>query len=167
VITPAEFIQDFPAFSDQTRFPTSLIQFWLNFIYTLINPNVFDTATVISPTGATQFDMVAELYCAHEITLERAAMDQGTLASATGAGTPTGPSGVITSKSGDKLSASYDTTVASEEGAGYLNLTIYGKRIYRLFQLFGAGPIQSNVGSTPPFVTGAWIGPPPWPGWFG
>lgn len=152
-IDSIQFRKDFPAFSDVQRYPDGLVTYWLAFSYKLLNAALF----------ADMLDNAAELYTAHNIVLERRAMDES-IGSKKGSapGQSTGP---IASKSVNGASVSY-TADAAVDGAGNFNLTTYGTRLHQLIKLFGAGPIQANVGCTPPFVAGAWQGPPPWPGWF-
>ena len=61
---------------------------------------------------------------------------------ASAGGIPGSSSGVQSSKSVDGVSVSYDTTVATVEGAGNLNLTTYGTRFAELRDMFGAGGLQ-------------------------
>ena len=39
---------------------------------------------------------------------------------------------------------SYDTATASEEGAGFWNLTVYGQEYIRQARMVGAGPLTVN-----------------------
>lgn len=148
-----QFRKDFPAFIDEVRYPTGLLTYWLSYAYGLLNADAF----------ATMLDSAAELYTAHNIVLERRAMDEaagGNPGSAPGYAT-----GPIASKGANGVSVSYTNDAAIADG-GNFNLTNYGIRLLDLINLFGAGPIQANVGCAPPFTMGAWNGPPPWPGWF-
>ena len=53
-----------------------------------------------------------------------------------------GAVGIVSSKSVDGASVSYDTGTASESGAGFWNATPYGKELYRLLRIFGTGAVQ-------------------------
>lgn len=77
------------------------------------------------------------LRVAHEVTIA----GQNKKAGASG-GTPGNMSGPIQSKQVGSVNASYDTVSASEKDAGYWNLTSYGKRYWRLVQIYGAGVMQ-------------------------
>lgn len=77
---------------------------------------------------------VVGLYAAHCLTAHGSAASGGTGGA--------GASGTVTSKSVDGASVSYDAGSASETGAGWWNLTPYGKELYRLMQIFGAGARQ-------------------------
>lgn len=74
------------------------------------------------------------LYAAHYLTA------YGSTAS--GGNGNGGMLGVVASKSVDGASVSYDTSTGTEEGAGFWNMTAYGRELYQLMQIFGAGGIQ-------------------------
>jgi len=63
-------------------------------------------------------------------------------AAATAGAIPGTVGGVVTSKSVDKVSVSYDGTLGSYEGAGFWNQTNYGVRFYQLARMVGAGGYQ-------------------------
>lgn len=50
--------------------------------------------------------------------------------------------GVVSSKSVDGASVSYDTTSTAWSGAGFWNSTPYGRELWYLMHTFGAGAIQ-------------------------
>lgn len=50
--------------------------------------------------------------------------------------------GVVSSKSVDGASISYDTGSTVEQGAGFWNSTPYGRELWQLMRVFGAGAIQ-------------------------
>ena len=110
----------------------------------------------VPPTAIADFAI--GLYVAHNLTLEKQALDQ-----AARGGAPTGVSGILSSKSVGQVSASYDISSATEEGAGWYNLTIYGRRLFQLAMAKGAGPYQIGIGVAPPLSGGAWPGPWPFP----
>jgi hypothetical protein len=144
-ITTAQFRADFPEFSSTELFPNSGIDFWLAFGYRMVNADRFQS----------NLDIGVELFVAHFITLEA----RNSLAAGSG-GIPGQSSGIISSKSVDKVSISYDTGTGVYDGAGHWNLTNYGTRFYWMIQMFGAGPIQFGQGFAP---TGAGFGTA-WPG---
>jgi hypothetical protein len=160
VVSVAQFRQDYPEFGSLEAYPDSAVTYYLTWATILMNP---DRWMEVLP-------LAVELYAAHFLTEERAAF----LNSITGlpAGNVPGP---VTAKSVDKVSLSYDISSVSDGEAGDWNQTIYGRRLWRLIQMAGMGPIQVGVGCTPPWVWngtaagagGAWPGPPCWPGWFG
>lgn len=152
VVTPPEFRTSFPEFADPAAYPDGQIQYWLNWAYVLLNPCRWGNT----------LDLAAQLYAAHNLVEERRAI----LEAAKG-GVPGNAIGPASSKTVDKVSVSYDIAVVSEKDGGDWNQTIYGRRLYRMIQMFGMGPIQVGIGWTPPWVFGnggAWPGPPAWPG---
>jgi hypothetical protein len=153
-ITVTQFRSDFPAFANTQRYPDGFITYWLNYVYNLVNPTAWGTMT----------DTAAELWVAHLVAVERRAIDES-LRGIPGEqpGQMTGP---VSSKSSDKNSVSYSAEALQKKSYGDLNLTTYGVRFAGLIEMFGAGPIQVNIGASPPWTGGAWQGPPPWPGWF-
>lgn len=50
--------------------------------------------------------------------------------------------GVVSSKSVDGASISYDTGSTVEQGAGFWNSTPYGRELWQLMRVFGAGAVQ-------------------------
>jgi len=86
---------------------------------------------------STLFDFGLELMVAHNLALERRALDEGAKG-----GVPGWGRGLVNNSSVDKATVGYDTTAAIEEGAGHWNLTTYGTRFKRLMNLVGAGPFQ-------------------------
>lgn len=64
-------------------------------------------------------------------------------AAAGGSGTSAGSGmGVVSSKSVDGASISYDTGSTTEANAGFWNSTPYGRELWQLMRVFGAGAIQ-------------------------
>ncbi len=78
---------------------------------------------------------VMGLYTAHYLKLQGSAADGGN-------GDDNSGLGQVSSMSVDGASVSYDTSSSSEEGAGSWNLTAYGRELWQLIQLFGAGARQ-------------------------
>lgn len=114
-------------------------------------------------------DLATEQWVAHQIVLEKQA-----IAAAASGGNPGTSVGVISSKSVNGVSVSFDVgsvTGGLQETAGYYNQTTYGQRFYRLMRLRGAGPIQLGIGRAPPFLffntwgllgsSNGWAGPYP------
>lgn len=154
-VTVSKFRTDFSEFSDTTAYPDQDVNFWL-----LVA--VGDPAATPPVNGLlnerrlrSQYDLVTELFLAHNLSLEAKAKAEASNGAAPGV--TTGP---VSAKSVDKVSVSYDTGGGLELDAGHWNLTIYGTRFIRLVRLFGMGPIQIGVGATP------WLAGPGWPGPF-
>lgn len=142
-VTPAEFKGHYPEFLSSDTYPNPQVQFWLDTSYSMLNASRWGR----------QLDMAAELYTAHNLALEARAQK-----TADNGGIPGEAVGVLNNKSVDKVSAGYDTSAATEQGAGHWNLTIYGTRFIRLAKMFGAGPVQTGIGSAPPGSASAWPG---------
>lgn len=141
------FRTNFPAFADATRFPAGMVEYWLGLAAKLVNADRWGNLT----------DDGIKLFAAHNLVLERQAMD-----SAANGGTPGMSRGVINSESVDKVSVGYDTTAGIELDAGHWNLTIYGTRFIRLARMMGMGGIQLGAGvdiDTALSSANAWAGP--------
>lgn len=151
-ITPTQFTTNFPEFANAANYPTAVINFYLALAYNLLDARRWGTT----------LDFGAQLFVAHNLVLER----QAQVAALSGA--PPGlAGGPISSKGAGPVSISWDTGSAAEIGAGHWNYTTYGQRYIRLARIMGMGGLQLGIGSGPAFANGAWVGPPPWPGWFG
>ena len=160
-VTNATFRVDFPAFADSTRYPSGLIDFWLNVASQLLNQDRWGPpATYGQPNSF--YDIGQELFVAHNCSIERKAMDEA--ANGAPPGVSTGP---VASKSVDKVSINYSPSDALEPDAGHWNLTVYGTRFAQLMKMAGAGPFQVGIGAAYDPLSGAqaWAGPPFWPGW--
>ncbi len=135
--------------------------------------NPFWGASSVLPSSppTTLADFATEMWVAHQLVLEKQAVD----AARTG-GDPGTKIGIISSKSVNGVSVGFDigsiTGGKMQADAGYYNQTIYGIRFYRLMKIRGSGPIQIGIGQSPPFLFfqndgllgsgNAWAGP--WPG---
>jgi hypothetical protein len=147
-LTQQQFIADFPEFSDPTQYPVSGFNYWNNLATLLFNVQRWQDFLTNG----------MELFIAHNLALEvRAQADAAN-------GAPPGMiTGVISAKSVDKVSISYDTNGGIDAGAGHWNLTIYGTRLTKLINMVGAGPIMVGVGRG-----GGPLNGPGWPGpWTG
>lgn len=139
-ITPQQFRQNFPEFNNVSQYPDAQVQMWLTFSYSRLNTGAPGAAPPFSnpssPWG-NLLDMGAMLLTAHNIVMGR--QNQSTAARRGAPGVATGP---INSKSVDKVSVGYDTTIASLKDAGHYNLTTYGTRYKELERIAGAGAVQ-------------------------
>ena len=126
--TAEKFRADFPEFSDTSRYPDSIISFYLG---------LADTALDQDKHGD-QFIYLSELFTAHYVDLRGKAL---AVASVSGAVNSSG-GGVLSSKSVDKVSASYDTSGIVNPDAGFWNDTGYGREFYWWWSMFGAGGRQ-------------------------
>lgn len=117
----------FPEFADATTYPDAMINFWAGLAATLVQP---------LPATAPSTQLL-DLYVAHAITL--AANNAKAVAAG---GSPGIAGGITSSKSVGSVSISYDTNAGLQNGAGWFNLTVYGRQYWWLIQLFGIGCIQ-------------------------
>jgi len=123
----SDFRRDFPQFSDDTKYPDAVIEFRLNLADMLIDGSAMGN----------MFPYLAELFVAHYMVLNAADTAAGALGGAGGA-----TSGVVASKSVDKVSVSYDNSATLNDDAGFWNFSRYGAEFWQLLMLFGYGGIQ-------------------------
>lgn len=156
-VTVAQFRANFTEFASTTTFPNSMVQFWLNVAYQMLNASRWGR----------QLDLGAQLYAAHNCILEarmNAEAANGGIPGASGSGI-----GVVNSKSVDKVSVGLDVSAMQQEFMGAYGLTVFGVRLWQLIRLFGAGPLQvatpGAVWGSGQFTSiGAWSGPDVTPG---
>lgn len=126
-LTTAQFRQDFPEFADASIYTDSQVMLWLGVSLLLVNECRWGDL----------YNLGIELVTAHHLAI---AMRDQTAAAVGGVpGTMTGP---LASKSVDKVSASYDTSAATLDNAGFWALTSYGMRFLTLARMMGAGGLQ-------------------------
>ena len=123
----ATFRQNFTEFSDTTRYPESLVAFWLDVVTRLLR----------SDRWADLLDVGLGLALAHHLVL--AVRDQNTAQAGKVPGTVLG---MQTSKSVDTVSVSYDVSAVTNEGGGFWNMTSYGVRFLGMARMVGAGWCQ-------------------------
>lgn len=163
-VTTATFRADFPEFGSLAMFPENVLNYYIALGGMLLNQRRWGTPSETATSPPTKkYDFGLELFVAHHVTLEKQAMD----AASAGAAPGTGQGGAVASKSVGPASVSYDTSGAADLDAGHWNQTLYGRRFINLARIVGIGPIQVGIGVAPPLSGSPWIGPPPWPGWFG
>ncbi|EFH3308711.1 TPA: DUF4054 domain-containing protein [Escherichia coli] len=123
-----KFRTDFTLFSDVVRYPDAQVQFRLDLADAMLNEK---------NTGKALFPYLVELFVAHYLVL----YDQDRRAVASG-GSGGASNGVVSSKSVDKVSVSYDTSATLNPDAGFWNTTRYGAEFHQLITMFGAGGRQ-------------------------
>jgi len=143
--TVSEFRTAFPEFADGVKYPDTLVQLWLDVSVRLVNADRWAELTNLGIMLAT----------AHSVVIGA----RSAAAAAKGL-PPGGVAGIQSSKSADGLSASYDVSSVTEQGAGQWNSTVYGTRYFQMLKLMGAGPLQSGVPSANEIGAsgGAWPG---------
>lgn len=141
--TPADLRAAFPEFVDPP-YTDATINYWLGIATKMVN-----------------VDRWGELY-AHGVLLFTAhmlALARRSQVSVAGAnGIPGIVTGVLSSKSADGLSASYDVSSITEENAGHWNLTMYGLQYIRAARMMGAGPIHIGLPKPDDFQGGYFPG---------
>lgn len=145
-ITVAQFRSILPSFADSSIYLDENIQFWINIVSANLDPTRWSN---MLPVGQA-------LYIAHQLTLERQAIMAGMRGGVGGASF-----GLLSSKSINGASVSYDTgNIAMADGGDY-NLTIYGIRFLKLCRQIGAGPLQITPSDWNlwPLAGSGWPGP--------
>ena len=125
-LTVQAFRNAFPAFPAEA-FPDGIVFIRLTLADKFFSPSVWTDDDVRNH--------VMGLYVAHFLTVA------GSKASG-GSGREGSSIGLVASKSVDGASISYDNATTAQEGAGFWNASIYGRELYQLMQLFGAGARQ-------------------------
>lgn len=125
--TVQQFRTDYPEFANETRYPDAIINRALRQADLTLDQNV----------QLDQFVFLAELFTAHYTEL-----GGRTLAASAIGGVNSGGGGVLTSKSVDKVSASYDVSGIVDPDAGFWNNTGYGREFFWWWSMYGAGGRQ-------------------------
>lgn len=123
----ATFRLQFPEFSSGTDYPNDLVSLHL----------AVGEMSLDATAWGDFHDRGLGLFIAHNLALD--AQNQATAAAG---GTLGKVNGVQTSKSVDKVSASYDAGAVTYEGAAFWNMTSYGVRFWQLARIIGAGGRQ-------------------------
>lgn len=121
------FRQQYPEFKDIEVFPDPMVQLWL------------DLAKNILPMDRWQdlYDMGVCLVTAHHLVLavrDQKAADSG--------GTGGAFMGMVSSKSVDSVSVSYDFSAITMADIGHWGMTSYGVRLMTFARMVGAGGVQ-------------------------
>lgn len=119
-----QFRTDYPEFASETRYPDSAVSFYLGQA-----DNTLDQTRL-----GDQFVYLAELFTAHYVEIRGRRTAQAALGAVNSSG-----GGVLTSKSVDKVSASYDVSGIVNPDAGFWNNTDYGREFYYWWSMSGAG----------------------------
>jgi Protein of unknown function (DUF4054) len=161
MITFTQFVADIPEFANVATCTQNSFNRWQQFATLMLTPAWGQPAASGQPY--TQYDFGMELIIAHYLAL--GAMNQ--IAAAAG-GVPGLARGIISSEAAGAVNISYDTVSAAMEDAGQWNLTTYGQDFVLQARLIGAAPMQIGPhGNAGPLNGPAWVGPSPWPGYFG
>lgn len=158
MITYAQFLIDYPEFPNASQ---SSFNYYFQLATLMLTPPWGQPADSGQPY--TMYDIGTELIIAHYLALKQLAVK----AAAVG-GIPGIARGIISAESVGAVSLSYDTASAAMEDAGQWNLTTYGQDFVQRARLVGSAPTQVSPGpNRTPYNGPAWVGPSPWPGYFG
>ncbi|WHS97794.1 MAG: hypothetical protein LZT29_00671 [Pantoea stewartii] len=125
--TVEQFRTDFPQFNNSTLYPDTQVQFRLNLADIQLDQNRLGRL----------FPYLVELFVAHYLTQQAGDNRSAALGRAGGSS-----SGIVSSKSVDKVSVSYDNASTLNPAAGFWNNTRYGAEFYQTICMFGAGGRQ-------------------------
>lgn len=160
MITAASFRADLPEFTDTTKYPDSMINYWIAIAVMMLPTQTWGLGnpTAVSPP-VTIYDFGCEQFVAHNLVLEA----QAVAASQNGGVPGQGGNGIVSSESVGSVSRSYDAQAGLNLDGADWNLTLYGVRFLRIARMRGKGPVQIG----PPqglagygVSVGGWFGPP-------
>lgn len=146
-VTPASLRALFPEFTDTSKYPDAMINAWLVYAVQFVDPGRWGALA----------DLGVTLWTCHTVALLGQNVQDAAFGKAPGQRL-----GVLTSKSIDGVSVSYDVSKSLEDNAGYFNLTTYGTQFIRYARMMGAGPVQIGTDQDLP-VNGGSLGAG-WPG---
>lgn len=159
MITVATFRTDYPEFVNTVAYPDPAIAFWINAAVIMLPVQTFGAGSQVAASPAnTMMDILAELFVAHNITLEM----RSAKAAAAGGDPGQANKGPVSSESVGGVNRSYDTSAGLNLEAGPWNLTTYGTRFLFMARNVAKGPLQIGAdqcqGGLTPF-----FGPPVFP----
>lgn len=149
-VTPTSLRALFPEFSDNIKYPDPMIDQWVTIAAGMLDAGRW---------GAL-LDYGTTLFVCHRLAL---AAKNAKIAQF--GGVPGQASGILQSKSVDKVSQSYDTSSAAEADAGFWNLTTYGQEYIRQARIVGAGPMTVGTDGNASSALNAYAGPGWYPGY--
>jgi Protein of unknown function (DUF4054) len=136
--TITTFRDHYPEFFDVGQYPDSLVTFYLQWGYDMLNNVPAQDPNFVGIPGALRWgkmlDRYVELWCAHCITLEQQAK-----ATADAGGVPGISTGAISGQTVGPIGVTYNASVGVEENAGWFGLTIYGNRLFAMILMAGSG----------------------------
>mgnify|MGYP005850182411 FL=1 len=127
-LTYESFIEAFPEFSDDVAWPVTRVQSRIDLsnCFVRVRDDLCDSAA----------NHIKGLYVAHYLAAQGPSSESGKLVQSAGG------TGIVSSKSVDGASVSFDTSTGAEQGAGFWNVTVYGREYWQLIQMMGAGGVQ-------------------------
>lgn len=155
-MTPTLFRSIFREFAEPDTAPDDAITFYIGLAQNFLNGS---NSSVGQRWDDASLDYGIGLFVAHHI-----AISQRAVATAQAGGIPGDIRGASTAKATDKVSQSYDVSVATFENEAFWNGSIYGVRLVDLARMFGAGGVQLGVCGDGGISNGTWpIWAPFWP----
>jgi hypothetical protein len=151
-VTVAYLRASFPEFTSTTKYPDSMVNFWLEYACLFLPRHRWGRA----------YSIGLMLYVAHNLTLEGLAGAEGKK------GAPPGMTvGPIVSKTVGELTINYDAALGMIESDGHWSMTFYGTRFVKLARQIGSGWEQIGIGRAPIGSPGSvgypmglpWVGP--------
>lgn len=121
------FRAQFTEFADATAYPDAQVTFWLGIAANRVDPCAWGALA----------DLGTSLFTAHNLVLAARRAKTSNVG-----GLPGQTQGVQTAKSVDKVSASYDASSTTIDGAGNWNATDYGVQFWQYAEMMGAGGLQ-------------------------
>lgn len=144
MVSKEKFKSDLPEFTDAVKFPAGVIDYWLQIAGLMLNTKRWGASAAdpwpaqnLAQPKLTIYDFGCEQFVAHNLALEAKG-----IAMAAAGGIPGFGVGVISSKSIDGVSVSYDVKAGIEQNAGHWGMTVYGNRFLRMLRQMGTGPYQ-------------------------
>lgn len=124
-LTVAQFREMFPVLTE-ALFPDTAVQIRLTMASEFFSSNRWGDGDIR--------DYAMGLYCAHYLTAYGSQAECG--------GSQGSAMGVVSSKSVDGASVSFDTSSTTWSDAGFWNATPYGRELFFLMRIYGAGAVQ-------------------------
>lgn len=118
---------NFPEFVDSAPYTDAAIAFWL----------ALGTTLLPADRWGTSLDFGLQLFVAHHLVIGKRDAEAAAIG-----GAPGEIKGVLTSRTVDKVTQSWDAGTVTLTDAGFWNMSTYGVRFLQLARMIGAGGIQ-------------------------
>lgn len=121
------FRKNFPEFVDSAPYADASIDFW----------TALGTSLLPADRWGAQLDYGLQLFVAHHLVIGKRDAEAAAIG-----GAPGEIKGVLTSRTVDKVTQSWDAGTVTLTDAGFWNMTSYGVRFLQFARMIGAGGIQ-------------------------
>lgn len=132
------FRDHYPEFSDIGVYPESMVKFYLDWAYDMLNNRPTQDPNFCGipgpPRWGIMLDRYAELWCAHSCAIEAQAKQ-----TADAGGIPGYSTGAVSSETVGPIGVTYNASVGIEENSGWFGLTSYGNRLFSMILMVGSG----------------------------